>query len=523
MALPESPVRLVLRRGFEWAEAALDLPFGAAWNPLANLGALGFFFYWIVAASGIYVYVFFDTGTTEAFESVEALTTTQWYLGGVMRSLHRYASDALVLVMVVHVLREYALGRFRGPRWFSWFTGVPVAWLVVVSGITGYWLVWDRLAQYVATATTELFDMLPIFGEPIARNFLSSENLNDRFFTLMMFVHIAVPLILLLVLWLHLQRVAKPRFNPPRGLALGVFAVMLALAFVFPARSQGPADLNTMPPSLDLDWFYLWGYPLIDLWGGWTWAFIGVVTLILATVPWMPPMRRAKPAVVSLENCNGCGQCVEDCPFSAVSLAPRSDGRPFENEAAVNASLCTSCGICVGACPTAIPFRRRSALVPGIDLADRPLAALREEIESALAGLSASPRVLAVGCSHGARLDGLRSASVGTVRLSCLGALPVSFVDYVLSRGLADGVLLAGCSETACFNRLGVRWTQARLAGTRDPHLRPRVPRDRLELCWAASSQNATVRRALEALIRRLSDRAGTGVPAGLRGAPGDD
>ena len=31
-------------------------------------------------------------------------------------------------------------------------------------------MVWDTLAQYVALATTEWRDKLPIFGEPIARN-----------------------------------------------------------------------------------------------------------------------------------------------------------------------------------------------------------------------------------------------------------------------------------------------------------------------------------------------------------------
>ena len=102
-----------------------------------------------------------------------------------MRSLHRYASDAMVVVMVLHLLREFSLDRYRGPRWFTWVTGVPILLLVVASGITGYWLVWDKLAQYVAVVTTEWLDRLPIFGQSIARNFLSPDSLDDRFFTLL--------------------------------------------------------------------------------------------------------------------------------------------------------------------------------------------------------------------------------------------------------------------------------------------------------------------------------------------------
>ena len=83
------------------------------------------------------------------------MTRDQWYAAGLMRSFHRYASDGLVVVMLVHLLREFSLDRYRGVRWFSWLTGVPVLMLVYVAGVSGYWLVWDKLAQYVAIVTTE--------------------------------------------------------------------------------------------------------------------------------------------------------------------------------------------------------------------------------------------------------------------------------------------------------------------------------------------------------------------------------
>ena len=66
----------------------------------------------------------------------------------------------------LHLSREFILGRLRGPRWFAWFTGVVLLWFVFACGISGYWLVWDKLAQFVAIATTEWLDALPLFGEP---------------------------------------------------------------------------------------------------------------------------------------------------------------------------------------------------------------------------------------------------------------------------------------------------------------------------------------------------------------------
>ncbi|MGI9385810.1 MAG: cytochrome b N-terminal domain-containing protein, partial [Methyloligellaceae bacterium] len=234
-------IQTILRRCFQTVEGALDKIFTPAWNPFYHFGALGFFYFWVVAVTGVYIYIFFDTSTSAAYATVEYLTHDQWYLGGVMRSLHRYASDGMVLMMAVHIVREFAFDRYRGARWFTWVTGVPILWLVIVSGITGYWLVWDELAQYVALRTTEWLDWLPIFGEPVARNFLSPKNLDDRFFTLMMFLHIAVPLFLLLCLWIHLNRVTRPRINPPRGLAIGTFAMLMVLSLIMPATSHAPA------------------------------------------------------------------------------------------------------------------------------------------------------------------------------------------------------------------------------------------------------------------------------------------
>ena len=216
---------LVLR-----AEAGLDRPFGAAWNPLRQLGTLAFFYYWVCAASGIYLYILFDTSVTGVYASIERLTHDQWYLGGVMRSLHRYSSDAMVLLAVLHLGREFLFDRYRGVRWYAWFTGVAVLWFLYMSGISGYWLVWDQLAQYVATGSMEWLDWLGIVGQPAANNFLTRGSLTDRFFSLLIFIHIFVPLFLLFVMWVHVMRVAHPRINPPRGLAAVSSLALLALS-----------------------------------------------------------------------------------------------------------------------------------------------------------------------------------------------------------------------------------------------------------------------------------------------------
>ncbi len=69
---------------------------------------------------------------------------------------------------------------------------------------------------------------------------------------------------------------------------------------------------------------------------------------------------------------------------------------------------------------------------------------------------------------------------------------PPSLIDFILSRNLADGVAVAGCAESACYNRLGVAWTEQRFAGERDPYLRARVPRERLRTIWTSALETRT-------------------------------
>jgi quinol-cytochrome oxidoreductase complex cytochrome b subunit/ferredoxin/coenzyme F420-reducing hydrogenase delta subunit len=496
-----------VRAAFVPLERAADRIFGSTHNPLSQLGALGFFFYWIVIATGVHLYIGFDTSIAGAYGSVEMLSRSAWFLGGVSRSLHRYASDALVLVMLLHMAREFGLDRYRGARWFSWIVGMPILMFVYASGITGYWLVWDRLAQYIAIATTEFLDWLPVFGEPIARNFLAPGSVDDRFFSLLIFMHIAVPLILVFVLWVHLQRISCPRINPPRAMAAGAGLMLLGLSLVFPAVSQEPADLGRVTAVLGLDWFYLAFYPLIDHFSpGPLWGFSTVAFLLVALLPWLPKLRPPPAAVVSLDHCNGCARCADDCPFNAITMSPRTDGRPFAQQAVVDPALCVACGICVAACPPSTPFRTTPALRTGIDLPTPSLADLRQiTLAAAARGTGAPRRILLFGCAHGAVAQRAETPGCATVILPCIGMLPPSFIDYVLSRDLADGVMLTGCDMENCHHRFGVRWTEQRLAGQRDPHLRTRVPRERLATCWAGVSEPARLEEALAAFNARIA------------------
>ena len=283
----------LLRWMFMRIEALFNAAFGDRLNPLYQLGAICYFLFWVVAASGLYLYAFYETSVAGAYASVESLTHGQWYAGGILRSVHRYASDAMVVTMLLHLVRHFAFDRLRGFRWFSWVTGVALVWLVYVSGINGFMLVWDRLAQFVIVASFEWLDWLPTFGGALMRNFIYSESVNDRLFSLLAFMHIGVPLLVLLLMWIHVQRVPKANTNPARPIMAGILLTMLALALAKPVVSQGGADLGVAADALEFDWFYLTLFPLIYAWPlAHVWALLAAASALLVALPWLPPRFR---------------------------------------------------------------------------------------------------------------------------------------------------------------------------------------------------------------------------------------
>lgn len=504
------------RDALERIEARFDRWFGARANPWRHLGALGFFLFWLVVATGVYVYALYDTSVAGAYRSVQGLAYDQPWLGGLLRSLHRYASDALVLVMLLHVACELVRGRYGGFRWFTWVSGVPLLWLALAAGVTGFWLVWDDLAQFSAVATMEWLDALGLFGEPLARNFLTPDSVDDRFFSLLAFLHIGVPLLLLLGMWVHIQRLSRPDTQPHRALGWGTLAALLALAIAVPVRSEAPADLARAPQNLALDWFYLAPHALMyQTSAAALWVLAAACTALLAALPLLGQRPRAAVAVVDPANCNGCSRCFADCPYGAITMQPHPDARIGARMAVVSPALCAGCGICAGACPSSTPFRSIRELASGIDMPQLPIGALRERLRGELARLSGAARVVVFGCDYGADVRGLQAADTAAISLLCAGQLPPAFVEYALRRG-ADGVLVVACREDGCAFRHGARWTAQRLLREREPYLRAQVPARAWRLINAGRGDAPHLRAQLDAL------RAGLGTaPSARRTAHG--
>jgi len=218
---------------------------------------------------------------------VEALTHGQWYLGGVLRSAHRYASDAMVVLMLIHLARHFAFDRMRGFRSFSWLTGVGLIWLVYVSGINGYMLRGStcpvrhhRQLRVARLAAQFRWRVDPEFH-------LSIQRQRPPVLAAVLHPHRCAATVLLLM-WVHVQRVPKAstqRLGDRLRRAVYAAGPVPVVAGDQPGRRRRLVDGSA---SVALDWFLLPIYPLLYRWQlGSVWLLVATGTVLLAALPWL--------------------------------------------------------------------------------------------------------------------------------------------------------------------------------------------------------------------------------------------
>jgi len=175
----------------------------------------------IMVLTGLILMVYYTPSVETAYHSVKDIVNV--VPGGrIIRNMHRWASQGMIIVVFLHMLRVFFTGSYLGNRSLNWVIGVVLLIITLLSNFSGYLLPWDQLAYWavtigsnIAASSRELTDLLGITnvfdpGGFFKKLLIGGESVGQaalsRFFTLHV---IFLPLSMLVLMGIHFWRIRK--------------------------------------------------------------------------------------------------------------------------------------------------------------------------------------------------------------------------------------------------------------------------------------------------------------------------
>jgi len=236
----------------------------------------------LLAATGILLKFVFEPVPERAYESIVYLQD-QVPFGQLIRNLHRWSGNGLVLVTFLHSLRVFFTGAIDPPRRGNWLIGMVLFAAVVLANFTGYLMPWDQTAYWAVTISTSMLEYIPLAGQTLADWALGGDEPGSvtllNFYTL----HTAIlPALLVLVLPFHFWRIRKvnglvvprsPEEPPGSGahtvpviphllsrevaVALLLLAALLLFSMFVNAPLGEPANPGLSPNPTKAPWYFM--------------------------------------------------------------------------------------------------------------------------------------------------------------------------------------------------------------------------------------------------------------------------
>lgn len=456
-----------LHRFFDWL-------YHSRYNPLYRSGTLAMGFLVILLISGLYLIFFYSI--SQPYESV-AVLQGQVASGRWIRALHRYATDGAVIAVVFHILQLLAQGKTWGPRVLAWVSGIILLIVLFLSAWTGYVMVWDLHGQLLAVTGAKMLEVFPFLREPLAQAFDGSVPISQSFFFMNLFLHVALPVAMILGMWVHTARLSRSRWFPIRKIFVASILSFVALAICWPAVLLEKASLTSVPGRIPVDWFVGFWTPMARHSPGISLLLWVVGIALLLSIPWWwkPSARNIrKSSHVDVDRCSGCTQCARDCPYEAIAMAPRDDGRRLV--AVVDSRICVSCGMCAASCDDL-------CIGPPERSGSEQLCALETFCAEQLENV-ATPAVVAIVCKHNGyvpkRWQEFEKREQGTIvyPVDCCGTVHTQAIEKLLEH--FAGVFFHACPERNCFNRDGLELLSQRMFFKRVPFLARHVDQRRI-------------------------------------------
>jgi menaquinol-cytochrome c reductase cytochrome b subunit len=151
-----------------------------------------------------------------AYTSVKTVIMTQVYLGWLIRGVHFWSANLLVVMIVLHMARVFWTGSYRAPRELNWMVGITMLLIILAFSLTGYLLPWDTKAYWATSVTIKIMGGTPIIGgllETVAQGGPTlGPNTLQRFFAVHVFL---LPAAIVLLMYVHFRLIRAQGISEP--------------------------------------------------------------------------------------------------------------------------------------------------------------------------------------------------------------------------------------------------------------------------------------------------------------------
>ena len=281
-------------------------------------GGLAIFLSLILLVTGLLEMFYYIPTPEKASASIQTLTFLVPY-GGLVRNLHYWSAQFLVIVTLVHLLRVILTGAYAPPRRLNYLLGMGLLVLAILLDFTGYVLRWDEGIRWALVTGTNLVKSIPLIGNAFYRLLVGGAQPGPatliRFYGWHIFgLTLAAGI---LVAW-HIFRVRRDggiavpppplredqrritRFELVRrevlAMLLSATALLLLSSFV-PAPLAAPITASaTASQAARAPWFFLWIQQMLKLGNPFFWGVVVplAVLVLLSLIPYIFP-KPAKP------------------------------------------------------------------------------------------------------------------------------------------------------------------------------------------------------------------------------------
>lgn len=274
-------------------------PQAATWfTHTFRLGFFTTFFFVVEVITGVILMFYYIPYPDQAYGSILEIESNVFF-GELLRDMHRLGAEAMVVFSWLHLLRTYFTGSYKGPRTFTWLTGVLLLLITAWLSFTGYLLPWDQLAYWAVTVGTSITESGPVVGPALNLLMRGAPDIGAGGLLRFYLQHVILfPLLAILFISIHYYKVSREHsislpavveeneLTPEEKkehnrridlipdllshelflIAVGIFAMLVILYFRW---FVSPLETHANPQQTPLDtkapWYFWWLQGLLKI------------------------------------------------------------------------------------------------------------------------------------------------------------------------------------------------------------------------------------------------------------------